>query len=122
MLKRILCSIVLALFPLFALAEAETIAVTRDSPEFKITQPSNATTGYRWRVIYDKSLMTLKTEKYLVPNSKLIGAGGKTIWVFHAKPKAFRKPPLQTQIHMIYERAWSPKDHPTELFFMVKFV
>ncbi|MDX2164023.1 MAG: protease inhibitor I42 family protein [Gammaproteobacteria bacterium] len=121
MFRKFLISVALMLFPMFGFAEASTITVTQQSPEFKITEPSNSTTGYQWRVDYDKSLLTLRSVKNYVQYSKLIGAGGKTIWVFRAKPNAFKKLPKQTQIHLIYERPWDKKDNPTELFFVVEF-
>lgn len=122
MLKRILSIVcVLMLFPVLAFAEVATITVTKQSPEFRVTEPSNSTTGYRWRVEYDKSLLTLTREVSFVPHSKLIGAGGKTIWFFKATPKAFNVPHTETQVHLIYERPWDKNDNPTELFFVVEF-
>jgi predicted secreted protein len=121
MFKKILISVMLVLFPLLGFAEASTITVTQQSPEFKITEPSNGRTGYQWRVEYDKSLLTLRSVKNYVQYSKLIGAGGKTIWVFRAKSGAFKKLPRETQVHLIYERPWDKKDNPTELFFVVEF-
>lgn len=114
--------LILCLLPLLGFAqETSVIHVTKQSPQFKITEPANATTGYQWTVKYDKKLLNLKSQKYLVSNSKLIGAPGKTVWVFTAKPAAFQQPTQQTQILLNYARPWDKNDHPTQLTIMVSF-
>jgi hypothetical protein len=50
-----------------------------------------------------------------------MGADGKTIWVFTAKPGAFKSPDKQTSLRLVYERPWNPKDHPKEMFILVQF-
>lgn len=121
MFKKLVCFMVILVFPLFSFADAMVINVTPQSPQFKITEPTNSTTGYQWVVQYDHTLLTLKGEKSYVPNSKLMGAGGKTIWVFNATPQAFVKPHTQTMIRFVYERPWNPKDNPKEMFIVVEF-
>lgn len=114
-------AVLFLLLPLGAFAEAADIHVTSQSPQFRITEPSNGTTGYVWKMDYDKNLLSLTSEKTYVPNSKLMGAGGKTIWVFTAKPQAFVKPKTQTMLKLVYQRPWNPKDNPKEMFIVVEF-
>lgn len=121
MIKKILCFLMIFIFPVLTFGEASTIYVTKQSPEFRITEPSNGTTGYQWSVDYDHALLDLTSEKNLVTNSKLIGSGGKTVWVFKAKPEAFQATSKQTMVKLIYARPWDPKDNPTEMFFVVEF-
>ncbi len=110
------------LFPLSLFAqETSVIQVTQQSPQFKITQTANATTGYQWTVKFDHNLLDLKSQTYLVANSKLIGAPGKTVWVFTAKPLAFKQPNTQTQIVLNYARPWDKKDHPINMVITVQF-
>ena len=120
MLKKLLFCFLL-FFPIVLFAESTVIHVTPQSPVFRITEPSNGTTGYVWKADYDHVLLDLKSEKYYVPKSTLIGAGGKTIWVFTATPQAFKKMPSQTMIRLLYARPWNPKDNPREMFIVVAF-
>jgi len=121
MIRKIIFFTVALIFPFLAFADALVINVSASSPEFKITEPTNPTTGYTWKMDFDHNLLSLKTEKTYIPNSKLFGAAGKMIWVFRAKPEAFRKPDSQTMLRLVYERPWNPQDHPKEMFILVKF-
>lgn len=120
MLKKLLFCFLL-FFPIVLFAESTVIHVTPQSPEFRIVEPTNSTTGYAWSVTYDHALLNLKSEKSYVPNSKLMGAGGKMIWVFTATPQAFKKMPSQTMIRLLYARPWNTKDNPREMFIVVEF-
>ena len=122
MVKKYLVFLFCLIFPFLAFADALVITVSAKSPEFKITEPTNPTTGYSWNIVYDHDLLSLTTEKTYVPNSKLMGAGGKMIWVFKAKPEAFKKPDSQTMLRLVYERPWNPQDHPKEMYILVKFI
>ncbi|HEV2614784.1 MAG TPA: protease inhibitor I42 family protein [Gammaproteobacteria bacterium] len=121
MLKKLLVFIVVLILPALTFAEASTIHVTKQSPEFRITEPSNGSTGYQWTVNYDHALLDLKSEKNIPAKSKLIGAGGETVWVFTAKPEAFQNSTKQTMVKLIYARPWDTKDDPKEMFFVVEF-
>lgn len=69
---------------------------------FKIELKSNATTGYQWKLAapLDEKIVRLVSSDYIAPNTNLIGAGGKEVWVF----KAVRKG--KTKITLDYVRAW----------------
>jgi predicted secreted protein len=51
--------------------------------------PSNATTGYSWRLPArpSGSVLRLVSHRYVAPKSKLPGAGGKEVWRFLAVGK-----------------------------------
>ena len=73
---------------------------------FTIKMESNPTTGYGWQL--SKALdnkISLVTNAYIPPDSKLCGAGGHEIWTFKAIGEG------QTEISMKYVRPWE-KDQP----------
>ena len=108
--------IILALFfspSILAEKNNSEIKITSRSPQFIITQSSNPTTGYSWTVEkYNHALLNLISETYQAPRSRLIGAGGKMIWVFQAKPAAFQSKNNQTFIYFRYARPWNLNDNP----------
>lgn len=118
-MKRFLGCLIL-LFPVLVFAEAETIHVTKEKSEFKIAEPANPTTGYVWSIEYDRNLLVLEKQSYIIKNPKLIGSGGETIWIFKAKPEAFLKQ-KDTQIKLKYSRPWESQEGATETFFLVEF-
>lgn len=75
---------------------------------FTIMMRSNPTTGYGWQL--SKALdnkITLVTNTYIPPDSKLCGAGGHEVWTFKAIGEG------QTEISMKYVRSWE-KDQPAK--------
>lgn len=85
-----------------------TFAVNSSSPTFVVTLPANPTTGYQWTLTsYDQSLLQMTGSKYVAPQTKLIGAGGNTMFTFMlVKGKTY---PQSTQMSFTYARAWDPK-------------
>ncbi|HET6420676.1 MAG TPA: protease inhibitor I42 family protein [Geobacteraceae bacterium] len=75
--------------------------------EFTLTLESNRTTGYQWQLAKspDEAVVQFVGNKYEVPDTKLIGAGGKEIWTFKAVGKG------KTEIALKYVRPWE-KDVP----------
>lgn len=51
-----------------------------------VVLPSNASTGYRWRLTArpDRRVLTLVSHRYAAPTTKRVGAAGKEIWRFDA--------------------------------------
>lgn len=99
---------------------SKPITVNAKLPRFYITQPANPTTGYGWVIKnYDHQLIVLISTFYQPPDTRLIGAGGTMVWLFQATPKALQQS-TTTQIELVYQRAWDPKDNPTNVVFTVK--
>ncbi len=75
--------------------------------EFTLTLESNRTTGYQWQLAGapDETLVQLVGNKYELPDTRLIGAGGREVWTFKAVGKG------RTEIHLEYVRPWE-KDVP----------
>ncbi len=84
-----------------------TVHVNRTDSTFEITLPANPTTGYQWTIKQiDHSLLQLKSQQYIRPNTHLLGAGGAERFVFQlleGKPY-----PKQTEIELSYARSWEP--------------
>ena len=82
---------------------------------FTIKMESNPTTGYGWQL--SKALdnkISLVTNAFIPPDSKLCGAGGHELWTFKAIGEG------QTDISMKYVRPWE-KDQParTNVFTVI---
>jgi inhibitor of cysteine peptidase len=74
---------------------------------FTIRMQSNPSTGYGWQL--SKALdnrISLVTNVFLSPDSKLMGAGGHEIWTFKAVAQG------QTEIAMEYVRPWENDQPP----------
>ncbi len=67
---------------------------------FTIQLNSNPTTGYKWFVDYDYNLLGLEDEMYEKNPSKLLGAGGRSVFAF--KPLKSGR----TAISFVYRRPW----------------
>ncbi len=89
-------------------ADTLTLYVDSSSPQFVVTLPANPTTGYQWTVsTYDKTMLRLTSSHYIVPKTKLIGAGGEMTFTFALnKGKAY---PKATTMSFTYARSWEPK-------------
>jgi len=74
---------------------------------FTIRLQSNPTTGYGWQL--SKALdnkISLVTNAYIPPDSKLCGAGGHEVWTFKAIEQG------QAEISMKYVRPWEKYQPP----------
>ncbi len=75
--------------------------------EFTLTLESNRTTGYQWQLAGtpDETVVKLIESRYELPDTKLLGAGGREVWTFNAVGKG------KTKISLKYVRPWE-KDVP----------
>lgn len=78
------------------------------SEVFVVVLPANPTTGYQWTVTaYDKKLFKMTNSRYIAPQTKLIGAGGKMTFTFERlKGQSY---PQSTAMTFTYARSWEPK-------------
>ena len=78
--------------------------------QFKITLPSNPTTGYSWRLArpLDEAKVKLVTNTYRRAETKLIGAAGQEIWTFKAVGTG------NTTIVLQYVRPWEKGARPAQ--------
>ena len=69
---------------------------------FTITLGANKTTGYEWQFTnpLDGSMVQLISSEYLTRKTKLLGAGGKQVWVLKALKTG------KTSISFKYIRPW----------------
>ena len=76
---------------------------------FTVTLDQNATTGFSWLMVQnpDKKIVSLISDTYVAPNSKLVGASGKRTWKFKAHRSG------QTTIRLWYAKWWDPTQTPT---------
>jgi predicted secreted protein len=79
--------------------------------EFVIELPSNRTTGHRWDVNNDKSLLELSNSNYKRVSEK-IGGGGIEAFTFRACKKG------KTFLRMVYKRPWE-KTNAKEILYEV---
>lgn len=75
---------------------------------FTIILKANATTGYQWQIAkpLDESIVKLINSEYLADKTKLVGAGGKQVWIFKALKAG------QTNISFKYMRPWGKNTPP----------
>jgi inhibitor of cysteine peptidase len=75
---------------------------------FTIILKGNATTGYQWQFAkpLDENIVQLISSKYLADKTKLVGAGGKQVWIFKALKAG------QTNISFKYVRSWEKNTAP----------
>lgn len=97
----------------------KSITVSAQEPEFTIRLASNPTTGYSWFIKrYPKTLLELKSHRFIPPTQQIVGAGGTEIWVFKAKSDAFTAPQIM-KIKLIYARPWEVKEDSKETEFTI---
>jgi len=79
----------------------------RTGNKITILLDSNPTTGYSWRLAQplDERVLKLIDSKYQAPQTHLIGAGGKELWIFEATGSG------KAEISFQYVRPWE-KDVP----------
>lgn len=95
----ILISAIFITSPAFSKENTLTVNVGEN---FQIELDSNITTGYQWKIAkpLKKSLIKLKSSRYINLQPNVMGAGGKEIWTFTALKKG------KTKINFAYSRAW----------------
>jgi inhibitor of cysteine peptidase len=78
--------------------------------EFSITLDSNPTTGYQWQLAkpLDETRTKYLANRYVKPESKLAGAGGKQVWEFRALRAG------KTEIDLEYVRPWEQGVQPAQ--------
>jgi len=95
----------------------ENIIRVEAGRQFVIKLESNPTTGYNWQLseIPDPSMLEFIRQGYILPQNKLIGAGGQEEWVF----KALK--PGKIKILFKYVRAWEKEvaAEKTESFLVI---
>jgi inhibitor of cysteine peptidase len=76
-----------------------------------VTLESNVTTGYSWSLAQnsDETVLSKTGNKYVAPQTTLVGAGGKEEWTFKALKKG------DSTISMGYSRLWESTP-PIETF------
>jgi inhibitor of cysteine peptidase len=89
--------------------DSKPITVTTGQ-QFSVTLASNATTGYKWDLAkpLDPKALTLVTNEYVRPTTRLVGAGGKEVWTFKAVSEG------KTEIALKYFRPWETNVEPVE--------
>lgn len=100
---------------------AEIIQVKPSSPEVSIKLLANPSTGYQWVLIkYDQTLMEKPIDRYLPPDTQLIGTPGYTVWQFKFKSSAFTAR-QKTQVILEYKRPWEKtKGQEKVISFMIQ--
>ena len=90
------------------LPHQKRIVVSLHNPEFSITEQSNPTTGFSWKLIsYDKNLITFLHHHTVTPHhSTLMGAPGHEIWTFKANHAHYRVNQVG-HICLEYARPWT---------------
>ncbi len=94
--------------------------VTASKPVYTLRLNSNPTTGYSWFIMsYPAQLVKIVKHQFVPPNSKLMGAGGTSVWQFKATPLALSVPTI-IPIKMIYTRPWSlSSDSTAQTFYII---
>lgn len=75
-----------------------------------ITLDSNPTTGYRWQLStpLDEKVLKIISSEYRMPETHIVGAGGKEVWTFKALSTG------QTTIVFEYMRPWEKDKEPAK--------
>ena len=89
----------------------ENIINVRVGKKVVITLDSNITTGYRWQFVkpVDSKFLMILGLRYIKPDSKLVGSGGKEEWIF----KALK--PGKANISIQYVRPWENSSKPAKV-------
>ncbi len=79
--------------------------------KLEITLKSNPTTGYKWDVASPESgVLEMVGKPEFEADSKALGAGGKTTFVFRAASSG------KTTLKLVYHRPWEKKVPPAKTF------
>jgi inhibitor of cysteine peptidase len=107
---KIMLGVLLLLWSLCLQAsDTLTVNVDKKSSEFVVTLPANPTTGFQWTVKkYDQALLHLKSQHFVAPQTRLIGAGGHVCFTFERmKGQSY---PDTTKMTFDYARSWVSRD------------
>jgi inhibitor of cysteine peptidase len=112
-MKKIIIIIILIFISLVSICFAEEtkqpkVIEAQAGQNFTIILKANATTGYQWQFakLLDESIVHLISSEYLADKTKLVGAGGKQVWIFKALKAG------QTNISFKYVRSWEKNTPP----------
>jgi inhibitor of cysteine peptidase len=77
---------------------------------FSITLDSNPTTGYQWKLAnpLDEKALKLISSEYRMPETQMVGTGGKEAWTFKALSMG------QATISFEYVRPWEKDREPAK--------
>jgi inhibitor of cysteine peptidase len=77
---------------------------------FSIILDSNPTTGYQWQLAnpLDEKVLKLISSEYRMPETQMVGAGGKEVWTVKALSTG------QTTISFEYVRPWEKDREPAK--------
>ena len=115
----VIASLLVANSALAASNQVTDAILTPPHPTYQLRLDSNPTTGYAWYVEhYDQKYLTLISHHYIPSKTHLIGAGGKEVWVFSAKPNSFKVPRVN-KISMVYARPWDVAHGTFRTFYVV---
>lgn len=104
------------IFDPLEIADTTSDAITvKDGEYFKFTLIGNYTTGYSWSIMddYDKSMVALKDQKYVVDNNNGVGVPGKDTFTFVSLKKG------TTVISLIYKRPWEDRTDDKKVKYTV---
>ncbi|MGQ3891372.1 protease inhibitor I42 family protein [Legionella sp. CNM-4043-24] len=109
-MRAIFAAVLFFLLPVASGAEqTDQIDVKPAETAFIIRLPSNITTGYKWIITkYDNTLISLTSERYEKPDSRLMGAGGFDVFSFQLIKDVPR--PTSTSVTLSYRRPWEKED------------
>jgi len=110
-LASLLLIIVLALIPWQSsyAAEHEIRAILKQ-PFRIVLAASIGSTGYSWSARFDEGFLKLEKSWYEKPESKLVGAPGKQVFVFVPLKQG------NTKIEMQLKRPWESSELKTEVY------
>jgi inhibitor of cysteine peptidase len=108
MKTSLLFSVVLFAFAVSAADQDSKPITVMTGQTFNVTLASNPTTGYSWALAkpLDAKLLTLVTNIYQRPETRLVGAGGQEVWTFKAAGEG------RTDIALKYVRPWETNVAP----------
>lgn len=86
--------------------------------EFSVKLESNPTTGYSWRMALspDPGVVQSAGDRYVAPNTEMMGAPGQEIWTFRAVGEG------STRIVLEYVRPWEKDVPPARTHEMIVVV
>lgn len=108
-MKKYLLSLFLLLPFCVCAADNNAIAVHQAQPQFTISLPGNATTGYSWLLTtYNSHLIKEVSSSYKENPHPLgmVGVPGNFIFTFEVLSAAFNTPQTTT-VNFIYARPWA---------------
>lgn len=96
--------------PIWSTPDKPLMSVQGGDPYVTVYLKSNATTGFRWFLVGRyPSWLTVASQQYVAPHTKLMGAGGYEIWRFKVSKNAYDthgNAPRLIHIEMSYARPW----------------